>query len=81
MKKECPCAHLEIIQRLKRALGHWKSTVDMLEADRDCLEIAQQLRGVEKAITNAKTALVHGHIHHCLEHAVKRHARCRRDDQ
>jgi len=67
--------HPEILKRLKRALGHLKSTVDMLEADRDCLEIAQQLHAVEKAITSAKKALVHDHIDHCLEHAVKKGTR------
>jgi DNA-binding FrmR family transcriptional regulator len=42
----------------------------MLETERGCLEIAQQLQAVEKAITNAKKALVHDHIDHCLEHTV-----------
>ncbi len=42
----------------------------MLEDDRACLEIAQQLLAVEKAIGNAKRALVHDHIDHCLERSV-----------
>jgi uncharacterized protein len=64
-------SHPNIIKRLKRAEGHLKSIIDMLEAGRGCLEIAQQLQAVEKALTNAKKALVHDHIDHCLEHAVK----------
>jgi uncharacterized protein len=63
--------HPEIIKRLKRAAGHLTSVIKMLEADRDCLEIAQQMQSVEKAIVNAKKALVHDHIDHCLEHAVR----------
>jgi DNA-binding FrmR family transcriptional regulator len=65
-------SHPDIIKRLKRAQGHLKSIIEMLETDRECLEIAQQLQAVEKAITNAKKALVHDHIDHCLEHAVKK---------
>lgn len=65
-------SHPEIIKRLKRADGHLKSIIEMLENGRGCLEIAQQLQAVEKAVTNAKKALVHDHIDHCLEHAVKR---------
>jgi len=65
-------SHPDIIKRLKRAQGHLKSIIDMLEDDRGCLEIAQQLQAVEKAVTNAKKALVHDHIDHCLEHAVKK---------
>ncbi|MET3134555.1 DNA-binding FrmR family transcriptional regulator [Oxalobacteraceae bacterium GrIS 1.11] len=68
-------SHPDIVKRLKRASGHLKSIIDMLEADRGCLEIAQQLQAVEKAITNAKKILVHEHIDHCLEHAVKKGAR------
>ncbi|MHB1590039.1 MAG: metal-sensing transcriptional repressor [Sulfuricella sp.] len=63
-------SHPEIIKRLKRAEGHLKSIVTMLEEGRGCLDIAQQLQAVEKAIVNAKKALVHDHIDHCLEHVV-----------
>lgn len=64
-------SHPDILKRLKRAEGHLKSIVTMLEQDRGCLEIAQQLQAVESAIANAKKALVHDHIDHCLEQAVK----------
>ncbi|MBC7702317.1 MAG: metal-sensing transcriptional repressor [Rhodoferax sp.] len=63
-------AHPAILKRLKRAEGHLKSIVTMLEQDRGCLEVAQQLQAVESAIGNAKKALVHDHIDHCLEQAV-----------
>ena len=63
-------AHPAILKRLKRAEGHLKSIVTMLEQDRGCLEVAQQLQAVESAIANAKKALVHDHIDHCLEQAV-----------
>lgn len=63
-------SHPEIIKRLKRAEGHLRSIVTMLQGGRGCLEIAQQLQAVEKAIANAKKSLVHDHIDHCLERAV-----------
>jgi DNA-binding FrmR family transcriptional regulator len=58
--------HPAIIKRLKRADGHLKSVITMLEEGRGCLETAQQLHAVEKAITNAKNTLVHDHIDHCF---------------
>jgi DNA-binding FrmR family transcriptional regulator len=64
-------SHPDIIKRLKRAEGHLKSIITMLEEERSCLEIAQQLQAVESAVTNAKKTLVHDHIEHCLEHAVR----------
>jgi uncharacterized protein len=62
--------HPEIVKRLKRASGHLKSVIDMIEADRPCLDIAQQLQAVEKAISQAKKTLIHDHLDHCLEEAV-----------
>ncbi len=68
-------SHPEIVKRLKRAEGHLRSIVTMLEDDRDCLAIAQQLQAVERAVASAKKALVHDHIDHCLEHAVREGSR------
>ncbi|MBN9052656.1 MAG: metal-sensing transcriptional repressor [Rhizobiales bacterium] len=62
--------HPDIIKRLKRADGHLKSVIAMIEAGKPCLDIAQQLQAVEKAITNAKRTLIQDHIDHCLEDAV-----------
>jgi len=42
----------------------------MIEAQRSCVEITQQLHAVEKAIVAAKKVLIHDHIDHCLERAV-----------
>ena len=38
----------------------------MVEKEK-CLKISQQLYAVEKAITQAKKAIIHDHIEHCLE--------------
>ena len=64
-------SHADIIKRLKRAEGHLKSIITMLTEERGCLDIAQQLQAVENAVGNAKKTLVHDHIDHCLEHAVR----------
>ena len=63
--------HPDVLKRLKRAHGHLKSIITMLEEGRGCLDIAQQLQAVESAVSNAKKALVHDHIDHCLDHAVR----------
>ena len=68
-------SHPDIIKRLKRAEGHLKSIVTMLEEGRGCLEIAQQLQAVEKAVGSAKKTLVHDHIDHCLERSVREGSR------
>ena len=64
-------SHPEIVKRLKRVQGHLRSVVTMIEDGRPCLEIAQQLHAVEKAVGQAKKTLVHDHIDHCLDQAVR----------
>lgn len=63
-------AHPAIIRRLRNAEGHLRSIVAMLEEQRPCLEIAQQLQAVEKAIESAKKVLIHDHLDTCLERAL-----------
>lgn len=60
-------SHPAIASRLRRAEGHLKSVIGMIEAGRSCLDIAQQLHAVEAAVANAKRELIHDHIEHCLE--------------
>jgi DNA-binding FrmR family transcriptional regulator len=62
--------HPDIVKRLKRAAGHLQTIITMIEAERSCLELAQQLHAVEKAIANAKKMLIHDHIDHCLDESV-----------
>jgi uncharacterized protein len=71
-------SHPEIVKRLKRAEGHLKSVIAMIEDHRPCVDIAQQLHAVEKAISTAKRTLIQDHIDHCLEDAVGREGRAQR---
>lgn len=61
--------HPDITKRLKRAEGHLRKVIGMIEAGRSCSELAQQLHAVEKAVAAAKKTLIHDHIDHCLAHA------------
>ena len=62
--------HPQIAKRLKRADGHLKRVIAMIEEGRSCLDLAQQLHAVEKAISEAKRTLIHDHIDHCLDVAA-----------
>jgi uncharacterized protein len=62
--------HPAIVKRLRRAEGHLRSIATMLEEGRPCLDIAQQLHAVEKAVSQAKKTLIQDHIDHCLEAAI-----------
>lgn len=63
-------SHPDIVKRLKRADGHLRSVIEMIEQARPCLDIAQQLHAVEKAVGQAKRILIQDHLDHCLEDVV-----------
>ncbi len=62
--------HPDIVKRLRRVEGHLRSVVAMIEDGKPCLDIAQQLHAVEKAVIQAKRTLIQDHLDHCLEEAV-----------
>ncbi len=62
--------HPDVIKRLKRAEGHLRRVIAMIEEARPCLDVAQQLHAVEKAIGEAKKTLIHDHVDHCLDVAA-----------
>lgn len=57
------------MKRLKRANGHLASVIRMIEDGQPCVDIAQQLHAVEKAVQQAKRTLIQDHIDHCLDDA------------
>ena len=58
--------HTAIGTRLKRAEGHLRRVIGMIEEGRPCVELATQLHAVERAVAEAKRALIHDHIDHCV---------------
>jgi uncharacterized protein len=64
-------AHSAIARRLKRANGHLETIIEMIEQNRPCAQIAQQLQAVESAIESAKKALIHDHVSQRLERSFK----------
>jgi uncharacterized protein len=68
-------SHPEIVKRLKRAEGHIRRVIMMFDEGRPCLDLAQQLHAVEKAVGEAKRQLIHDHIDHCLDAAANGNGR------
>ena len=60
----------DIVKRLKRAEGHMRRVIAMFDEGRSCLDLAQQLHAVERAISEAKRRLIHDHVDHCLDMAA-----------
>jgi DNA-binding FrmR family transcriptional regulator len=67
-------SHPAVAKRLRRAEGHLRTTIRMLEQGRECLDLAQQLQAIENAIAAAKKTLIHDHLDHCLRDSANRDA-------
>ena len=64
-------SHPQVVNRLKRADGHLRNVIGMLERQDECLDVVQQLHAVERAIAAAKKALIQDHLGGCLDEALK----------
>ncbi|MER8582011.1 metal-sensing transcriptional repressor [Mesorhizobium sp. M1423] len=71
MSDHLHASHPSIIKRLKRAQGHLAAVLAMIEAHRPCVDLAQQLHAVERAVSSAKRELINDHIEHCLTDSVE----------
>lgn len=58
--------HPAIATRLKRAKGHLRRVITMIAEGRPCLDLATQLHAVARAVAEAKRAVIHDHIDHCV---------------
>lgn len=64
-------SHGDVIKRLKRADGHLRTTIRMIEEERPCADVAQQLQAIESALRSAKQVYIRDHIDHCMDEHVK----------
>ncbi|WP_280550380.1 MULTISPECIES: metal-sensing transcriptional repressor [unclassified Halomonas] len=63
-------SHDDVVKRLKRVDGHLRRVIAMMEEGRPCVDLAQQLHAVEKAVCQAKRTLIQDHLDHCLDDSV-----------
>ncbi|PWS35896.1 metal resistance protein [Falsiroseomonas bella] len=78
MTKHLHGSHPAVAKRLRRVEGHLRSVVAMIEEGRPCLDLAQQLHAIERAVSEAKRVLIRDHIDHCLDDAADQTAAKRR---
>ena len=64
-KDHLRASHPAIATRRKPAGGHLRRVVGMVAARRPCPEPAAQPDAVERAVAEAKRALIHDHIDRC----------------
>ncbi len=74
---EVHTSHADVMRRLKRADGHLRKIVAMIEDGRPCADVAQQLAAVEAAVRQAKQVYIRDHIDNCLDGVLQDGPRAR----
>lgn len=59
-------SHPAIATRLKRAEGHQRHVIAMIEEGRPCVDLATQLHATERTVAEAMRAVLHDHTDHCV---------------
>ena len=60
-------SHPEVLRRLRRAAGHLDSVIGMIEQERSCADVGQQMQAVISALVNARKMFIQDHIEHCIQ--------------
>jgi DNA-binding FrmR family transcriptional regulator len=59
-----------IAKRLARIEGQVRGISKMIDDDRYCIDVLDQIAAVTKALQTVAVGLVHDHLGHCVAHAV-----------
>ncbi|MEQ9663771.1 MAG: metal-sensitive transcriptional regulator [Parasphingopyxis sp.] len=66
-----PCKFDKEIARMKRIEGQARGIAKMMEGDRYCIDILQQVTAMEGALRAAKSKILSIHAGHCVEDALQ----------
>ena len=58
-----------LIARLRKIRGQIQAVERMVETDTDCPEVLMQVVSARRALKSFGDAVVHSHMHDCVEHA------------
>ena len=61
------------IQNLKLAKGQIEGIIKMIEDERYCIDISNQLLAIQSLIKNANNEVLSNHLNHCVKHAINEH--------
>jgi len=63
-KKDC-------LSRLNRIEGQIRGLANMVESDRYCIDVVNQVQAVVAALKKVEGEILQDHIAHCVEHAIR----------
>lgn len=64
-------SHSDQLKRINRVEGQVRGIAGMIEEQRYCIDILQQIKAVKSALTSIELNIVDGHLNHCVHKAVE----------
>lgn len=58
------------VKRLKRIEGQVRGVIRMIEEDRYCIDVLQQISSIRAALTSAESEVLKAHAASCVEQAI-----------
>ncbi len=60
----------DCLRRLSRIEGQVRGVAAMVDGDRYCIDIINQIAAVQSALRKVEEALLQNHVSHCIENAI-----------
>lgn len=73
--------HDTVLRLLKTARGQIDGIIRMVEEDRYCMEISQQVTAAGAMLRRANREILTAHLKHCVEHAGSDRERAEKVDE
>ena len=64
-------AEPKLLSRLRRIEGQVRGVARMVEEERYCIDILNQLQAIKAALKRVEAEVLKGHAAHCVAHAIK----------
>ncbi len=63
--------HDDALHRLKNVEGHIRGIQKMIEEDKYCIDVIQQIHAAQAALNKVSSMILEGHLNSCLITAVR----------
>lgn len=70
-EEACSLKHGNSLERLKRIEGQVKGIIKMVEQDKYCIDIINQMSAVKGALNKVALQILQNHVESCVTEAVK----------
>lgn len=61
----------DVLNRLRSVRGHVEGIVNMVENDKYCIDVINQVQAVQSALNKVNLLVLDDHMHHCVTGAIR----------